>query len=421
MRMRGEKLASAIVCMSTVCAVVAQVPESQPSTPRRMQVSEVVASSLVSEKTPLKYPDEARNAGVQGTVVLKLVVSETGEVKEVSVVSGDQLLAQAATAAVRQWKYRPYTVDGVPVEIETQLGINFHLKTPGHTAPPLGTFRNGVYSNEFFDFDYPLSRDWVRETEAMRRRLGSGGQPSGMYVLVAALHIPQQTASLEADSSFVLSAISSDGRSCEQYLKGLADSLGSQKVAKDHATIVQLSIEGRDFYRADFDFHESPSHRAFLCNQSKDYLLQWNIAGRSKEAVEGVVSTLHSIGTPQTSALAATSSQGSSDSAPGTQNTPQVVRVKVSQGVNQKMRIKDVAPVYPPDAKYAHIQGTVVMSVVISKNGDIIDVEVLTGPIELVVSAVNAVRQWKYRPYMLKGEPVEVQTQITVNYVLSGI
>ena len=51
--------------------------------------------------------------------------------------------------------------------------------------------------------------------------------------------------------------------------------------------------------------------------------------------------------------------------------------------------------------------------------GDVADIEVIAGPIELVVSAVNAVRKWKYRPYLLKGEPVAVQTQLTVNYVLS--
>ena len=60
------------------------------------------------------------------------------------------------------------------------------------------------------------------------------------------------------------------------------------------------------------------------------------------------------------------------------------------------------------------------MSAVISQNGEIVDLEVLDGPIELAVSAVNAVRQWKYRPYILNGEPVEVHTTITVNYVLSG-
>jgi TonB family protein len=96
-----------------------------------------------------------------------------------------------------------------------------------------------------------------------------------------------------------------------------------------------------------------------------------------------------------------------------------VARVSVSQEVIQGQRIKDVAPIYPVQARYAHIQGSVVMSAIIGKNGDVLDLEVLDGPTELVVSAVNAVRRWKYRPYLLKGEPVEVNTTITVNYKLS--
>jgi len=140
--------------------------------------------------------------------------------------------------------------------------------------------------------------------------------------------------------------------------------------------------------------------------------------GLSKDAIEGVVSTLHAIGTPSKTPPVM-SAPNSSDSPPGTQSTPQIVRVTASSGVTQGMKIKDVPPEYPLEAKYAGIQGTVVMSAVISNHGDIIDLEVLAGPIELVVSAVNAVRQWKYRPYILKGEPVEVRTQITVNYVLS--
>src|SRR5215472_9629698 len=99
MRMRW-KIANAAVCVSVVCAAFAQGPEPQPATPtapHRAKVSEEVASSLVVEQTPLKYPNEARSAGIQGTVTLKVVVGETGGVKEVSVVSGNPLLAQAAT------------------------------------------------------------------------------------------------------------------------------------------------------------------------------------------------------------------------------------------------------------------------------------------------------------------------------------
>lgn len=414
------KMASATVCLLMACAAFAQGTDSPASTPRRVLVSEAVASSLVSEKTPLKYPDDARNAGVEGTVVLKIVVAETGEVKEVSALSGDPMLARAAADAVKGWKYKPYSVDGAPVEMETQLEINFRLKTPELTARSLGSFRDGLYTNQFFAFDYPLSSDWVRETEAVRKKLASGGAAPSVYILVAAVHIPKQTIPLEADSSFVLSAMASGGRSCELELKGMADSLRTRKEAKEKGTTLQFSIEGRDFYRADFDFSENPSHRTFVCTESKGYLLQWNITGLTKDAVEGVVSTIHSIGTAQSNALPAISTQMSADS-PTTTSKPQSIKVRVSQGVIQGMKIKDMAPIYPPQAKYDHIQGRVLMSAVISKNGDIVDLEVLDGPIELVVSAVNAVRQWKYRPYILKGEPVDVDTQITVNYVLSGV
>jgi TonB family protein len=56
---------------------------------------------------------------------------------------------------------------------------------------------------------------------------------------------------------------------------------------------------------------------------------------------------------------------------------------------------------------------------VINKTGDVEDVEVLDGPIELVVSAVNAVRQWKFRPYLMNGTPVKVEVTITVDYHMS--
>ncbi len=65
-----------------------------------------------------------------------------------------------------------------------------------------------------------------------------------------------------------------------------------------------------------------------------------------------------------------------------------------------------------------HIQGAVVLRAIIGKDGEVHDLTPLSGPPELVQSAMGAVRQWRYRPYYLKGEPVEVDTQITVNYVL---
>ena len=99
---------------------------------------------------------------------------------------------------------------------------------------------------------------------------------------------------------------------------------------------------------------------------------------------------------------------------------PNVARqVRIPQGMSVGLLIKKVQPVYPPEAKHDHLQGTVRLRAVINKTGDVADLEVIDGPIGLVVSAVNAVRKWKYRPYLLNGEPVAVQTEIVVNYALS--
>jgi protein TonB len=80
-----------------------------------------------------------------------------------------------------------------------------------------------------------------------------------------------------------------------------------------------------------------------------------------------------------------------------------------------------VQPTYPPLARTARIQGNVVLAAVIGKDGAIQNLHVLssTSPL-LVQAALDAVKQWKYRPYILNGEPVEVDTQVTVNFTLSG-
>ncbi|MGA3224867.1 MAG: M56 family metallopeptidase [Acidobacteriaceae bacterium] len=77
-------------------------------------------------------------------------------------------------------------------------------------------------------------------------------------------------------------------------------------------------------------------------------------------------------------------------------------------------------PTYPPDAKKAKIQGKVVLSVVIGKDGNVESVRALSGPQELQQSAIDAVRQWTYKPYLLNGDAVEVKTTINVIYQLEG-
>jgi protein TonB len=98
--------------------------------------------------------------------------------------------------------------------------------------------------------------------------------------------------------------------------------------------------------------------------------------------------------------------------------TPQ--RVRVSQGVTQGLLIRKVQPNYPPLARQARIQGSVLLQAEISKEGSIENLHLISGHPMLAPAAIEAVKQWKYKPYILNGEPVEVETQITVNFTLAG-
>jgi protein TonB len=95
-------------------------------------------------------------------------------------------------------------------------------------------------------------------------------------------------------------------------------------------------------------------------------------------------------------------------------------RVRVSQGVTQGLLLRRIQPTYPPLAKQARIAGAVVLQAEISKDGSIQNLHVISGHPMLVPSAIEAVKQWKYKPYILNGEPVEVETTITVNFTLAG-
>jgi protein TonB len=77
-------------------------------------------------------------------------------------------------------------------------------------------------------------------------------------------------------------------------------------------------------------------------------------------------------------------------------------------------------PAYPSMARAARVQGAVVLRAIISKSGAIENLQVLSGHPLLLKAAIDAVSQWRYRPYILNGDPVEVETQVTVNFTLSG-
>lgn len=94
------------------------------------------------------------------------------------------------------------------------------------------------------------------------------------------------------------------------------------------------------------------------------------------------------------------------------------VKARVSQGVMDGLRIGTVLPEYPPIAREMGLEGTVILQASISKTGTIENLRVVSGPELLRGAAINAVSQWRYRPYLLNGNPVEVETTVNVRFTL---
>lgn len=86
-----------------------------------------MAEGLILHKVNPKYPAEAREKHIQGDVILQATINKQGDVAQLKLVKGDPILADAAMDAVKQWKYKPYLLNGEPVEVETTVKIIFHM------------------------------------------------------------------------------------------------------------------------------------------------------------------------------------------------------------------------------------------------------------------------------------------------------
>jgi protein TonB len=108
---------------------LAAVPKFIPAIPQRIRISGGVTKGLLIQRIEPTYPTLARSARVQGEVVLSAVISTNGQIENLQLVSGHPMLVPAAIAAVRQWRYKPYLLNGQPVEVETTITVIFTLSS----------------------------------------------------------------------------------------------------------------------------------------------------------------------------------------------------------------------------------------------------------------------------------------------------
>ena len=119
--------ASALALRVEVGPAIGQTVGAPVAANKPLQVSAGVMSGNVLEKVTPKYPQDAKDAKVQGSVVLHAIVDKTGAVQDLTVVSGPEALRQASLDAVKRWTYKPYLMNGEPIAVETTMTVTFTL------------------------------------------------------------------------------------------------------------------------------------------------------------------------------------------------------------------------------------------------------------------------------------------------------
>jgi protein TonB len=126
----GGQLGGVIGGIVSATSNLAVVPKlAMPAPPKRVRISQGVTEGRILQRITPEYPAIARAARIQGQVVLNAIISKTGEIQNLTLVSGHPMLVPAAIKAVQQWRYRPYLLNGEPVEVETTITVSFQFSS----------------------------------------------------------------------------------------------------------------------------------------------------------------------------------------------------------------------------------------------------------------------------------------------------
>ena len=293
------------------------------------------------------------------------------------------------------------------------------INKPG---PESGTIFNNTYTNEFLGFSFPIPDGWqVNRDGVAAGREGEAKQlPGGGLELLV---VDRETGKPFRNRILVL-ALDADGLSTtiqsfvSQIVRGQINDTGGEIVREPFP----VDFAGQHFFRADYKqvFNGGTQSGAFVCTKFRGYFLGWTFVAGSPEELEGFVKSLQRLSFGDDKPTTANAGSGVIGSAPSMSqpNSGRPLRVRVSQGVSQAMLVKKVQPQYPDDARQTRIQGLVVLKALIDTDGDVKELTLVSGHPLLAPAALEAVKQWKYKPYKLNGTPVEVETQVSVAFKL---
>jgi TonB family protein len=325
----------------------------------------VDTGGAVMHRTSIVYPEAARAKRVQGVVTVEATVDSSGNVVETHVLNGPVELRRAAQQSVLNWHFAADT------SMNTRMvKVNFEL--PAESAAPAAAAPAAEGVSRAANED---------KIKALQSQIGG-----------KALSLPLTSPVFEGKriSRINVGGLSEQSRSdlMSRLQVHVGDTLAADTLEKVRAEV-----------RA-FDEHllvvniMMPNGEVSLMIQMPGSDISASITGFAGQVASGATPALP-------------------PPADGTK------RITIGGNIQQRKLVSQPKPVYPPLAKQAHIQGVVHLSALIGKEGNVINLAVISGHPLLVPSALEAVQQWVYQTTLLNGEPVEVLTQIDVNYTLS--
>jgi len=335
------------------------------------------------------------------------------------------LLAAALTSAQQAGNDSPSTSSGALPNASSSTLTSSTLTFEN------GAIANGVYSNECFGLSLPIPAGWE-----VNEAVSAGGKARHRSDKGLVLLFLNQQGKLPG--RIILSAWDTAGRpgNAQDFVFNAVRAQISPIAEKRELVRATFAVDygGRRFFRSDYKAplrDNIPLYMAYVYTGFRGYFIGETLAAASPEGLDEEANSLQQIsfGEDQPNPKCAMSGDASPNAAgviggaASSQPPPKVAtpaRVRISSGVAVGLLIKKVPPQYPDDAKQARIQGQVVLQAEIDKNGDIENLTLISGHPALAPAAVEAVKQWKYKPYLLNGEPMKVETQIIVNFTLSG-
>jgi TonB family protein len=335
-----------------------------------MGVSVEMSGAGLMHRSAVNYPPAALNSHIEGTVVVQVKLGAKGEVVDATVMSGPDELRKSVISSVLDWHFMRDAANST-----RQVSVTFQLPKVAAASSSVtveaqaGSVQDGVVRG------VPGGKKGEIRTGVLGGMVGSG--PIGGIIGAAPSAAPANAGTVK---SIVVRGLSDQARN--ELLAQLPIHEGDTLTGEAFSKLIQTV--------KDYDEHLS--------------------TGMMRDNATGDL-------TVQISAPGATWQMMSNASAPTFPVPPGAIRV--GGNVQQVKLTSQPAPVYPPLAKQAHISGVVHLYALIGKDGAVTNLQVISGHPLLVQSAMEAVRQWTYQPTLLNGQPVEVVTQIDVNFTLS--